>query len=440
MFFTRSGFPISVITRIHKYTEKYKLGFQLVTEMISSIQNPNIQMIRRLMSRSKDRQAEGAFVVEGVRLLEEAQKSGWEARLVIYSEELNERGKQLVELFRDQGTRVEVVSTPEELVSLGADIILANTYHLYLRPGHKVIGELGGLHKFMNWNGPILTDSGGYQVFSLGKLRKIDESGVHFSSHLDGSPLSLTPESAMEIQEALGADIIMAFDECTPYPADYEYAKKSMERTHRWALRCKEAHNSTANNRYQALFGIVQGSMYEDLRRESANAITDIGFDGYAIGGLSVGEEKELMREMTSLTASLLPAESARYLMGVGTPEDLVASVEAGVDMFDCVMPTRNARNGTLFTSRGKLGIKNSLFARDSGPIDQKCGCYTCANYSRAYLRHLFIAGEMLSSRLNTIHNLHYYTGLMEGMREAIKAGEFARFKADFFSGIASGV
>ncbi len=343
--------------------------------------------------------------------------------------------------FMPVGTKAAVKAlTPEELSTLGAQIVLSNTYHLYLRPGHGVIEELGGLHKFMNWDGPILTDSGGYQVFSLGKLRKIDEAGAHFSSHLDGTPLTLTPESAMEIQEALGADIIMALDECTPYPADYEYAKKSMERTHRWARRCKEAHNSIVNGKYQALFGIVQGSMYEDLRRASARAIVEIGFDGYAIGGLSVGEEKELLREMTSLTASVLPVESLRYLMGVGTPEDLVASVEAGVDMFDCVMPTRNARNGTLFTSRGKLGIKNALFERDSGPLDPECGCYTCVNYSRAYLRHLFIAGEMLSSRLNTIHNLHYYTGLMECMREAIKAGEFARFKAGFLAGIREGV
>jgi queuine tRNA-ribosyltransferase len=350
-------------------------------------------------------------------------------------------GKIESPFFMPVGTKAAVKAvSPEELRALGAQVVLANTYHLYLRPGHKVVEELGGLHGFMNWTGPILTDSGGYQVFSLGKLRKIDEAGVRFSSHLDGTPLTLTPESAMEIQESLGADIIMVLDECTPYPATHDYARESMERTHRWARRCKEAHTGAVDRRgrekYQALFGIVQGSMYEDLRRESARAVVDIGFDGYAIGGLSVGEEKAQMREMCALTAAELPIGSPRYLMGVGTPEDLVASVEAGVDMFDCVMPTRNARNGTLFTSQGKLGIKNALFERDSGPLDPECSCYTCANYSRGYLRHLFIAGEMLSSRLNTIHNLHYYTGLMAGMREAIHAGEFARFKSEFYDGI----
>jgi len=343
--------------------------------------------------------------------------------------------------FMPVGTKAAVKAlTPEELRALGAQIVLSNTYHLYLRPGHKVIEALGGLHGFMNWTGPILTDSGGYQVFSLGKLSKIDEAGVRFSSHLDGTPLVLTPESAMEIQDSLGADIIMVLDECTPHPATHDYARESMERTHRWALRCKEAHAGAERANYQALFGIVQGSMFPDLRVESAKAIIDIGFDGYAIGGLSVGEEKAQMREMCALTAAELPADSPRYLMGVGTPEDLVASVEAGIDMFDCVMPTRNARNGTLFTSRGKLGIKNALFERDCRPLDSECSCYTCANYSRAYLRHLFIAGEMLSSRLNTIHNLHYYTGLMASMRQAIKAGEFAGFKAGFLARLEEGV
>jgi queuine tRNA-ribosyltransferase len=354
-------------------------------------------------------------------------------------------GEILTPFFMPVGTKAAVKAlTPEELRALGAQIVLSNTYHLYLRPGHKVIEELGGLHAFMNWSGPILTDSGGYQVFSLGRLSKIDEAGVRFSSHLDGTPLTLTPESAIEIQDSLGADIIMVLDECTPHPATHDYARESMERTHRWALRCKEAHAGTVDKRgpdkYQALFGIVQGSMYPDLRRDSARAIIDIGFDGYAIGGLSVGEEKAQMREVCALTASELPADSPRYLMGVGTPEDLVASVEAGVDMFDCVMPTRNARNGTLFTSRGKLGIKNALFERDNRPLDSECGCYTCANYSRAYLRHLYISGEMLSSRLNTIHNLHYYAGLMAGMREAIKAGEFAGFKRRFKARLEEGV
>ena len=334
-------------------------------------------------------------------------------------------------VFMPVGTKATVKAvTPEELVLLGAEVILANTYHLYLRPGHALIEELGGLHSFMNWGGPILTDSGGFQVFSLGKLRKIDETGVKFSSHIDGARCVLTPESVMEVQGALGSDIIMPLDECAPYPAERAYVKNSMELTHAWARRSKEA----KKNKDQLLFGIIQGGMYEDLRRESAQAITSIGFDGYAIGGLSVGEEKELMREMTSATVQYMPAESPRYLMGVGTPEDLVFSVEAGIDMFDCVMPTRNARNGTLFTSRGKLVIKNGRFERDPAPLDPECGCYTCENYSRAYLRHLLMAGEILGSTLNTIHNLYYYTGLMRDMRSAIAQGGFETFKKDFFN------
>lgn len=333
--------------------------------------------------------------------------------------------------FMPVGTKASVKSmTPEELTEVGAEIILANTYHLYLRPGHKIVEELGGLHRFMNWRGPILTDSGGFQVFSLCKLRKITEEGVQFSSHLDGSRHLLTPESAIEIQESLGSDIIMPLDECTPYPADRAYTLSSMEMTHRWAKRCKAA----KRNDIQALFGIVQGGMYADLRAESAKALVEMGFDGYSIGGLSVGEEKALMEEMVLTAVGRLPEDKPRYLMGVGTPEDLVFAVEAGVDMFDCVMPTRNARNGTLFTRKGKLVIKNSRFERDPGPIDESCGCYACRNYSRAYLRHLYMAGEILASRLNTIHNLWYYLNLMKEMRRSIEGGRFQDFKKGFFS------
>jgi queuine tRNA-ribosyltransferase len=334
-------------------------------------------------------------------------------------------------VFMPVGTQATVKAvTPEELTALGAEVILANTYHLYLRPGHALIKELGGLHSFMNWKGPILTDSGGFQVFSLGKLRKIDETGVSFRSHIDGARCVLTPESVMEIQGALGADIIMPLDECAPYPAERGYVLKSMALTHDWALRSKRAKKRDD----QLLFGIVQGGMYEELRRESAEAITSIGFDGYAIGGLSVGEEKTLMRDMTAATVRHLPKESARYLMGVGTPEDLVFSVGAGIDMFDCVMPTRNARNGTLFTSTGKLVIKNGRFERDPAPLDPECGCYTCTHYSRAYLRHLYMAGEMLGATLNTIHNLYYYAGLMREMRSAIAQGGFEAFTQKFFN------
>ncbi len=339
-------------------------------------------------------------------------------------------------VFMPVGTRASVKGlTPEELKEIGAEIILANTYHLYLRPGHDVIRELGGLHAFMHWDGPILTDSGGFQVFSLGKLRSITEEGVAFSSHLDGSRYVLTPEGAVDIQEALGSDIIMPLDECTPYPAERAYAQSSMEMTHRWALRCKGARTPGG----PALFGIVQGGMYADLRKRSAEGLVEEGFEGYALGGLSVGEEKPLMQEMVEATVQFLPRNSPRYLMGVGTPEDLVFGVSRGIDMFDCVMPTRNARNGTLFTRRGKLVIKNARYERDPKPVDPQCGCYTCANYSRAYLRHLYMAEEILSSRLNTIHNLYYYTRLMEGMREAVAEDRFEGFKKDFLEGIEEG-
>jgi len=332
-------------------------------------------------------------------------------------------------VFMPVGTRATVKGmTPEALRDVGAGIILANTYHLYLRPGHEVVAALGGLHKFMHWDGPILTDSGGFQVWSLGKLRKIDETGVSFASHLDGARCVLTPESAIEVQEALGADIIMPLDECTPHPSTREYAEGSMNLTRRWARRCKEA----LRRPDQALFGIVQGGMYEDLRAASAEAITEIGFDGYAIGGLSVGEDKALMHGMAAAALERLPALAPRYLMGVGTPEDLVWGVGAGIDMFDCVMPTRNARNGTLFTSRGKLVIKNARYERDPRPVEEGCGCYTCANYSRAYLRHLYMAQELLSSVLNTTHNLYYYIKLMRDMREAVSQGRFAAWSKGF--------
>ncbi|GMR04447.1 MAG: tRNA guanosine(34) transglycosylase Tgt [Thermodesulfobacteriota bacterium] len=338
-------------------------------------------------------------------------------------------------VFMPVGTKATVKTmTPEELEDTGVDIILANTYHLYLRPGHNVIKDLGGLHSFMNWQGPILTDSGGFQVFSLSNLRKIDERGVTFNSHLDGARYTLTPENTVEVQEALGSDIIMPLDECAPSGADREYTVRSMNLTHRWALRSKAAKREEG----PALFGIVQGGMFADLRRESAATLVEAGFDGYAIGGLSVGEEKDVMREMTYAAVEHLPEESPRYLMGVGTPEDLVLGVEAGIDMFDCVMPTRNARNGTLFTSGGKLVIKNSRFERDPEPVDPECACYTCSNYSRAYLRHLFMAGEILAMRLNTLHNLYYYTALMKDMQRAVREDAFGDFKKSFFGRLAA--
>jgi len=335
-------------------------------------------------------------------------------------------------VFMPVGTKAAVKGlSVEEIRETGATIILANTYHLYLRPGVEVIRDAGGLYRFMNWSGPILTDSGGFQVFSLKGLSRIDEEGVTFRSHLDGSECRLTPESVVEIQEALGSDIIMCLDECVRAGAGREYTEKSTALTSRWAARSKAARSADKS----LLFGIVQGGMYKDLRVQSALAMVETGFDGYAIGGLSVGESKAVMTEMTRVVTEVLPRQSARYLMGVGTPADLIRSVEAGVDMFDCVMPTRNARNGMLFTNSGKLVIKNSRYERDYGPLDSECGCYTCAHYSRSYLRHLFMSGEMLGARLNSIHNLFYYASLMERMRTSIEAGAFGRFKRDFFSG-----
>jgi queuine tRNA-ribosyltransferase len=328
------------------------------------------------------------------------------------------RGKIDTPCFMPVGTQATVKAlTRENLESLGAQIILGNTYHLYLRPGHELIRSLGGLHKFMNWPHPILTDSGGYQVFSLNKLAKITEEGVTFQSHLDGSSHFISPERSIEIQQALGADIIMAFDEPTPYPSDIQETDKSLKLTTLWAKRCKGAMSSDT----QALFGIIQGGMHLDLRRKSAEQIIEIDFPGYAIGGLSVGEENNLMYDITEHTAPLLPENKPRYLMGVGTPEDLLKCSSMGVDMFDCVMPTRHARNGSLFVKEGKINIKNAQYKSDPGPIDPECSCYTCTNYSRAYLRHLTMAGEILAMHLLTLHNSTFYQQWMASIRKAIE-------------------
>ena len=333
-------------------------------------------------------------------------------------------------VFMPVGTQASVKAvSPEDLEEAGTRIILANTYHLYLRPGHEVIRRLGGLHRFMNWSGPILTDSGGFQVYSLSPLRSISDKGVTFRSHLDGSRHFIGPEEAMDIQEALGADIIMAFDECASYPSDYEYIVNSVKQTTMWARRCLECRGSET----QALFGIVQGGIYSDLREMSARGLVAMDFDGYAIGGLSVGEERETRFRVVNETRGFLPEDKPVYLMGVGTPEDLVEAVELGVDMFDCVMPTRNARNGTLFTSKGRLTVKNARYADDERPIDENCQCYTCLRFSRAYLRHLFMAREILAYRLNTIHNLYYYAHLMADMRQAIREDGMEAFRQMFF-------
>ncbi|MGI6733006.1 MAG: tRNA guanosine(34) transglycosylase Tgt [Anaerovoracaceae bacterium] len=334
-------------------------------------------------------------------------------------------------VFMPVGTAATVKAMrPEEVKELGASIILSNTYHLYLRPGHEIVREAGGLHKFMNWDGAILTDSGGFQVFSLGHLRKITEEGVTFRSHIDGSTHMFTPEKSIEVQNALGSDIIMAFDECAPYPADRAYVKQSLERTTRWLARCKEAHKNTER---QSLFGIMQGGMYKDLRRQSAEEIVEMDLPGYAVGGLSVGEPKELMYEVLDDCVDLLPKDKARYLMGVGSPDCLFEGVERGIDMFDCVLPTRIARNGTALTSRGKVSIKNAKYEKDFSPLDPECDCYTCRNYSRAYLRHLFKAGEILSSMLLTNHNLYFLVNLMGKIRSAIEEDRFPELKKEFF-------
>lgn len=339
-------------------------------------------------------------------------------------------GKISTPIFMPVGTNATVKAMrPENLQEAGAQIILANTYHLYLRPGHRLVKQLGGLHRFMAWDGPILTDSGGFQVYSLTELRKITEEGVTFRSHIDGSPHLLTPELSIGIQEALGADIIMCFDECPPAEAERGYVERSLAMTTRWARRCKEAHCRTD----QQLFGIVQGGRFSDLRQRSLQELQEIGFDGYALGGLSVGEEKPVMHEVMDACSQLLPPDHPRYIMGIGTPEDLVEAVWRGYDMFDCVMPTRNARNGMLFTSQGRVNIKRKQYEDDQGPLDPDCSCYVCRTYSRAYLRHLFRSGEILSSMLNTHHNIAWYLNLMDRMRTAIAQDSFEAFRKEFY-------
>ncbi len=346
------------------------------------------------------------------------------------------RGTVETPAFMPVGTYGTVKAmTPEELRAVGAEIILGNTFHLMLRPGTPIIEQHGGLHSFMHWNGPILTDSGGFQVFSLAALRKITEAGVKFRSPVDGGMVFLGPEESMAVQRALGSDIVMIFDECTPYPATDNEARQSMELSLRWARRSKAAHGDHP----AALFGIVQGGMYPHWRRVSAEGLRDIGFDGYAIGGLAVGEPLAERLAMLDCTTPLLPEEAPRYLMGVGKPEDIVESVLRGVDLLDCVMPTRNARNGHLFTHHGDIRIRNSRYRQDARPLDETCGCYTCRHYSRAYLRHLDQCREILGARLNTIHNLHYYLDLMRQLRAAIVENRLTGFVADFYARRGSG-
>lgn len=360
------------------------------------------------------------------KLIKECQQSG--ARLGLLH---TPHGTIETPIFMPVGTQATVKAmTPEELKEIHAQIILSNTYHLYLRPGHRLVEKAGGLHKFMNWDRPILTDSGGFQVFSLGDLRKITEEGVEFRSHIDGSKHFISPEKAIEIENALGADIIMAFDECAPYPADRNYVKNSLERTTRWAKRCKEAHKKPES---QGLFGIVQGGMYKDLREQSVAEITALDFPGYAVGGLSVGEPKPLMYEVLEYTTPFMPKDKPRYLMGVGSPDCLIEGVLRGIDMFDCVLPTRIARNGTAMTSTGKVVIKNAKYVEDFEPLDQNCDCYTCRNYSKAYLRHLYKSQEILSARLVTYHNLYFLLKLMEDVRKAIREDRLLDFRKDFF-------
>jgi queuine tRNA-ribosyltransferase len=334
--------------------------------------------------------------------------------------------------FMPVGTRGTVKSLgPDDLAAAGAQIVLANTYHLFMRPGHALVRELGGLHGFMAWPGPILTDSGGFQVWSLSKLRTIDEEGVRFRSPVDGSMHALTPEVSIEVQHALGADVIHPLDECLAHPATREETERSLERTLRWARRSREAHARGATG--QALFGIVQGGAYPDVRVRAARETVALGFDGYAIGGMAVGEPKPLMYELTAVVTAELPARQPRYLMGVGKPEDLVESVARGVDMFDCVLPTRNARNGQCFTWDGPLTIKQARYERDPAPLDESCACYACRRFSRAYLRHLFMADELLAYRLLSLHNVHFFQALVGAMRAAVDAGAFGPFRARFF-------
>lgn len=333
--------------------------------------------------------------------------------------------------FMPVGTQATVKTmAPEEVKEMGAGIILSNTYHLWLRPGHEIVREAGGLHKFMNWDRAILTDSGGFQVFSLSDIRRIEEEGVHFRNHLNGDKLFLSPEKSMEIQNALGSDIMMAFDECPPFPATFEYMKNSVERTSRWAERCLKAH---ARPQDQGLFGIVQGGEFEELRKQSAKDLVSLDFPGYAIGGLSVGEPKDIMNRMLEYTTPLLPSNKPRYLMGVGSPDSLIDGAIRGIDMFDCVLPTRIARNGTCMTSQGRLVVKNAKFARDFGPLDPNCDCYTCKNYSRAYIRHLIKADETFGIRLTSYHNLYFLQDLMRQVRQAIREDRLGDFREEFF-------
>lgn len=342
-----------------------------------------------------------------------------------------ERGKVQTPVFMPVGTAATVKSvTPEELDDIGAQIVLANTFHLLLRPGTDVIEAHGGLHNFMNWKKPILTDSGGFQVWSLAKIRKLSEKGATFKSPIDGREIFLGPEEAISVQHSLGSDIVMIFDECTPYPATQAEARQSMELSLRWAKRSQDAHGDNP----AALFGIVQGGMYTHLREESLSALKEMDFDGYALGGLSVGEPKEDMACILTEIAHQMPEDKPRYVMGVGKPEDLVMAVEQGVDMFDCVLPTRNARNGWFYTETGVVKIRNAQYQMDTKPIEEGCGCYTCQHYSRAYVKHLLKCNELLGSRLATIHNLYYFHRLMEQIRQAIEAGVFQKFKANFYA------
>lgn len=336
-------------------------------------------------------------------------------------------------IFMPVGTYGAVKSlTPTDLIATNSQIILGNTFHLWLRPGLDVIAKFAGLHKFIGWDRPILTDSGGFQVFSLGALRKIEEGGVYFQNPINGNKLFLSPEKSMEIQKVLNSDIVMIFDECTPYPASFDVARESMELSLRWALRSRQEFDRLEND--NALFAIVQGGIYPELRRQSLDALMEIGFDGVAVGGLSVGEPKAEMYKMLDYLAGVLPEDKPHYLMGVGTPEDLVYGVKSGIDMFDCVMPTRNARNGWLFTRFGDIKIKNAKYRDDDAPLDSSCTCYTCLNFSKAYLHHLFKIGEILGARLNTMHNIHYYLTLMAEIRQAIRENKFIEFEHLFHS------
>ena len=344
-----------------------------------------------------------------------------------------ERGTVETPAFMPVGTYGTVKGmTPEEVRATGADILLGNTFHLWLRPGEEIMRKHGDLHDFMNWQRPILTDSGGFQVFSLGKIRKITEEGVHFRSPINGEKIFLSPEKSMQIQNSLGSDVVMIFDECTPYPATHDEARVSMQMSARWARRSRDEFDSLKNP--NSLFGIIQGGVYEDLRDESLEKLVEIGFDGYAVGGLAVGEPKADMHRILEYVCPKIPADKPRYLMGVGKPEDLVEGVRRGIDMFDCVMPTRNARNGHLFTTEGVIKIRNAKHREDTSPLDAECDCYTCKNYSRAYLYHLDKCNEILGARLNTIHNLRYYQRLMAGLRNAIDTNALNEFVTDFYT------